>query len=78
MKQQLNPIKAIGAIVGVLAVAVLAGCSSNNPDNTTNSPTGAQIPAGQSAPPPSQPLKNMSPDDVVKQHMKDAPKAGGQ
>ena len=74
MKQHVNPTMAILAIVGALAVIGLVVYFMNNRPAPAATPTtsSAQAPGGQT------PIRNVSPDDVVKQHMNQMPKGSGQ
>ncbi|HLK61106.1 MAG TPA: hypothetical protein VKU00_31380 [Chthonomonadaceae bacterium] len=79
MKQQVNPIMAIVAIVGVLVVVglVIFFLNSRSESGTGAAPTSANAPAGQaSGTQGTVSTKGMSPDDVVKQHMNQMPGGG--
>jgi len=60
MKQKLNPLAAVGIIVGAAAVIGLLLYFMNNRPIPIATPTNTSVQA---------PIKSMSPDDIVKQHM---------
>ncbi|MCW3098843.1 MAG: hypothetical protein JWL77_4461 [Chthonomonadaceae bacterium] len=72
MKQQVKPGVMIAAIIGVLAVIGIVIFFINNRPASTSSGSPPVIPTSQPA------VRDKSPDDIVKEHMKQMPQGGGQ
>lgn len=68
MKQQVNPVMAAAIAVGALVVVGLVVFMLSNRSSAPAQPTSAPV---QST------TKNMSPDDVIKEHMKQMQQGGG-
>ncbi len=71
MKQQVKPGAVAGAIAGALAViGIVVYFINNRPASTASGPPPA-LPGMQA------PVRNLSPDDTIKEHMKQMPQGGG-